>query len=276
MLNHLLLCLAVAGTIFGFWRHRQHRSGGAVWVLLSTGLAVGVAARILMLPDHNPQVMEEMAEAFDACAGEFLGRQLAERFPNQKVMVLLPLGHGAREAGILEGLKTGLGDSLELIGTRTPEVPPSFRDELKSNMEGIQLSEGEMKVTIEGNYLAWFTRPVFESLLDELAGETDILVAALTVPTIERKPGHPRLALINGSVKYHREMIVEGSVEAAVAWRPAPQSWPVVDRLPDDLRERFDLRFICITSDNVAALDRQHPQLFLTPEEEAPHGDPQI
>ena len=260
----IVLPLVALGLGVGLLLHRRGSPAGAVCVGLSALAAVGAAIGGVLSTGPGPEAMENVAGRFDLYAGEFLGTTLAEQHPGAAAVVVLPPESGEREASILDGLRRGFGDRVTLVGTRVPEPPQSYRDELDRLVRAGEY-DAEMIPMALASHTQWFTSGELAALMDSLVGEADLVVAVLAVPPVAGRPAWPVLALVNAPIHRLRDTIGRGTIAAAVTWRPDPRSWPSIDRLPSGLKERFDKRFILVTPDNVAALDRAHPKLFEEP-----------
>ncbi|MBT3377333.1 MAG: hypothetical protein HN742_06645 [Lentisphaerae bacterium] len=275
----IAMIISGIGSVWGISRQKAGYAWGRPVALLCAVCAVGCAGwrmlEPLRKPDHVGVMRRELA--YQQAAAWKLADHLAATYPGTKAVVLVepqvtPSGASpdARDTGtpqgnVIEGLKAGFGDKIEIVGVVSPELPAHVKQSLEMAGDMAPPDGGEpMFMPLE----EWFTAQAFDELVRKHGRTCDLIVSTIGLPqdlgrmAFWKMKKRPKLALASGSVYNLRRALATGAVTAAVSHDPSR----IYDEeeAPKDPAAAFARRYLLITPDNTKALAEKHSSLFAT------------
>ncbi len=258
---------------------RSVTEAGRTGLLRSRWFRVGLAAACLLFlfalsrvfHSSGPNMMRvsERELVYQQVGGRKLGTYLAGRYPGARAVVIVepPAGLDELASGsrLVDGLRQGFGDSIEIVAEIAPEIPGAARSAFARDQRspaGEKLMPGEVLPPLE----FWYTPHVFDGIVAQYRTRCDLIVSTIGLPmhAMEMRywamPDAPALALAGGSVYELESFIERGLVCAAVTYNPKA----VYDEKapPADLDEAFSKRYLLVTPDNVDDVTREHSDIF--------------
>jgi hypothetical protein len=275
ILSYVIIGGAIVGLIVGHIKYRQGLDWGlkAIIVSLAVGVPAGGYALIQQLYSarFTGEDIAQRSRKYTQVGTEKLGRHLAEKFPGSKALVIgpLPYPYGplcastpAQIQTILDGLRAGFGDRIEIVTVVTPVLPP---DVLEAGWD----EDGKMTSSTLLGVEEWLDAYFFNQMIEREGAGCDLIVSlASAFPedykqlSLYNQDPRPKLALwfpANYERGYAvRDAIVEGDIDAIVVGRLIRSSGGSV---PSDLDEAFDRMYFLLTGENVKQItDANQPR----------------
>ena len=240
--------------------------------LLAVGLlaVLGAIGVRLALREDAPVLKPAELKAFNASAGGVLGRHLAERFPQGRVLIVVrpgaENGQGtAEENSLLEGFKQAVAGRLQIAGIVAPRAPDWFMEDMRKKVASGEYLERDTGLLLAATTM-WYETRGLADLIRAQPGPVSIVVSTTALP--EDFPGSPALgeslppvALLLAPVLSPGRMLDTGRVEAMVVYK-SPAAWTPVGAPEADAQSAFESRYLLVHSGNREEVQRQHPELF--------------
>ncbi len=263
---------AVAGMILGLIRHRQGLDWGQKLIVVALAVFVPAGGYALVLQFFGPGIVGGKAVArtrkYTRVSTEKLGRHLAETFPGSKALVIepLPYPYGPLCASnreqiqlVLDGLREGFGDRIELVAIVTPVLPPHV-------VEAGWDEDGNLSSDTLLGVEEWLDAYYFNQMIEREGAGCDLIVSlAGAFPadykqlSLYNQDPRPKLALWFPAeyAQAHalRDAIAEGDIDAVVVGQPRRRAQGSV---PGDLDEAFHRMYFLLTSENVRQINDKH------------------
>ena len=271
-LMYVVAGAAGAGMIFGLIKHRQGLDWGQKLIIVALAVFVPAGGYALVLQFFNAGIVGgEMAtrgRKYARVSTEKLGRHLAETFPGAKALVIepLPYPYGPLSASnreqiqlVLDGLREGFGDRIEIVTIVTPVLPPHV---LEAGWDENGKMTSDTLLGIED----WLDAYYFNQIIEREGAGCDLIVSlAGAFPADHRQlslysqESRPKLALWFPA-KYERahalrDAIAEGNIDAVVVGQPRRIGKGSV---PSDLDEAFNRMYFLLTPENVQQITDKH------------------
>ena len=278
----LLIAMIISGigAVWGISRQKAGCAWGRPVALLCAICAVAAAGwRMVGLSSFpNPADLLRNELRYEQAAAWKLGNHLASTCPGAKALVivepqLIPPGAAQnetaaktdRQENILDGLREGFGDKVELVKAIAPEIPPHVK-QFMEDAPGTSPEDAPepMFIPLE----EWFTAKTFDQLIKKHAKECDLVISTIGLPqdlgrmafwTMKKRP---KLALTGGSVYNLRQALETGAVIGAITYDPSKTYDD--DPPPKDLGAAFQKRYLLLTPKNTKSIAQQHASLFAT------------
>lgn len=243
--------------------------------LAGLGAGVGLLVVILMqfgVFDHVVK-NETMFQADSDNASKRLGRYLAEKYPDARIVIIKPydlINKKEVRDGMISGITEELEGKMTVVNVVDPPLPQLVRTEYEKRMA----RNGEEANVPDLN--DWFTAAMFDEVLATHAVDCDIVVSLAGLPEDSRnlkfwqRPDRPKLALGFSMTRVPFRRFVSGDIVAAVSYRlktPLPADLPETD---DEVVKEFNYRYYLITPDNAAKIRTKQPRLFVKPPRRRP------
>lgn len=250
---YAILAVAAIGACVGWSNTKKGAAWGQPVTIVCAIIAIGIGFYLAVQNSFGANgATIERETNYQKIFTKKLGLYLKEKYPGKKLLLLCDPISDINNNPQIEGFKEGIGNDLEIVDILVPEPPKQ-----NAGPEGLGMME-PMEV--------WF----FAKDLDKLIGKKkfDMLVTFAGIPrgvTCAGKdfknPGlkGKKVIIAAGSVYDWKYAIKEGAIPAAVSYKP---NAVYDEKLPRNLDEAFDKRFVLITSDNIDTVANEYSQLF--------------
>ncbi|MBI1372990.1 MAG: hypothetical protein GC159_09540 [Phycisphaera sp.] len=247
---YLVILLLIGGLVFGYVKHRENVPWARPVIMACTGAIIVACLGLgLFSGESADDVRQEITDremVHVRVSAQKLASYLAEKSAGTRAVVIMPfqfVPQPDEQAALLDGLKRGFGDKIEIVATVNPVVP---QDYLNAN-PGDAVAEDVPPIS------SWYNADYMDQLLDEQSGEGDLIVSLVGVPDDVAKmrffqaAGHPALAVFDLQSNPAVQAAVEsGAIVAAVRYKKNPQM--SADMPPADLDAAFGMRHELITA----------------------------
>ena len=264
--------VAAAGMILGLLKHRQGLEWGQKLIVAALAVFVPAGGYALVLQFFGASIAGGQAvtrtREYTRVSTEKLGRYLSEKYPGSKALVIepLPYPYGPLCASnrkeiqlVLDGLREGFGDQIELVAIVTPVLPPHV-------VEAGWDEDGKMTSDTLLSVEDWLDSYYFNQMIEREGAGCDLIVslggafpADYKQLSLYNQDPRPKLALwFPGKYKRAyalRDAIAEGDIDAVVVSQPQRRAKGSV---PGDLDEAFNRMYFLLTSENVRQITDQH------------------
>ncbi len=268
----------VAGGIGALVGMRQAKAGATWGQPMAIGCALVTLALALMgivSSSGSAKGMMNAITQYNHASGEVLGRHLAEKFEGKRALVLLQPASELEAAdtfnnSILDGLRRGLGSSLEIVNTINLTPPPALVGQMDAMSAGLEPGgEDEAYMDYElMNYEMWFDSKYLSDFLAEHKGTFDVLISAVGMPMdladspLSRETDLPEIAVLNASGYGMKNLVTEGVLDAVVTYNPDPEGWKDMKSVPKNTADAFAKRYLLVTPDNIDEMSATYPNAF--------------
>lgn len=185
-----------------------------------------------------------------------MGRNLAEMYPGSRALVVVNKGwdKNQRFKNLIDGLKEGVGDKLEIVNIDYPKIPPPPKTDPNEPDEMFMMEE-MMKAEH------------FDKLFEKNR-DCNLIISMIGLPYdvgemqlwSMPKETRPQMALLFADVHNLKNAIRAGYI-IALSYKPGVKFSE--EDAPDDPQKAFDKRYIIITPKNVMELDEKYPGFFM-------------
>jgi len=280
MVSIIIMLLAAAGMIVGAQKHKAGVRWGKPLSAACIVLVLLCAFSRMFSGGGTASASRKLAEyqiRYQEICGEKLGKYLAGKYADKKVVIItqpkMPMDSDSEVEQIpdplLEGLRTGFGDSVTIIDEVSPELPkgmgePGMMGGMMATPEGGAGGEdaGMMMPPMD----SWFTPKAFDKIARRYKGRCDLIVTMMGLPEAVGKMDfwelekRPKVVVANGAVSMLKRYIKDGDVVAAISFNPGGSydEHPP----PEDLDEAFAKRYLLVTPENVDSIASQYGSLF--------------
>ena len=270
-LTILVMVLAAGGMIFGLSKQKAGAMWGRPLAIICALIALGCAlASILKGGGAESNRLVDIDRRLQEVCGEKLGLHLAEAHAGAKAIILVePTASGATPtpSPLLDGLRKGMGTAITIVEEVAPEVPGGAQAATMNEAQPMPdaAGGGQAGAAALPPLEFWFTSKIVDGIINDYKGKCDMVITTIGLPSDVRNmkfwtmKERPKLVLAKGSVYDLRKAIEGEAVVAAIAFNPTPTEF---DRVPKDLDEAFDLRFILVTPENQSSVASAHTGLF--------------
>lgn len=253
-MNLIQIIIMIVAGIIAFIAMNKQKSGAA-WgqpvAILCAIIAIVAAlwSTVNNLSGSDAKKAQNREVEFQKIQTRKLGQYLAENHAGANVIIINdPFNDGSRPNPMLEGLKEGMGNALNIVAEVAP-IPPIVEDP-----EG---PEGEMVAPME----TWYTARSMDDIIKKTGAEYDMLITCIGLPLggLSRLKGK-KVAIAGGSV-YEFGAAIQGKVVvAAVTYKPDA----IYDDkpIPSDKEEAFNKRYLLVTPDNLMEVASKYGELF--------------
>lgn len=274
----IVMIISGIGSVWGINRQKTGCAWGRPVAMLCAVCAVGAAGWRMTGTNGllNPEDMLRYDLRYQQAAAWKLGNHLASVCPGAKALVIVDpqltasAGEhtrsavtGARQENLLDGLREGFGDKIELVRIIAPELPSHVKQALERVPDmSTQDAPEPMFMPLE----EWFNAEAFDQLIKKHAGGCDLVVSTIGLPqdlgrmafwTMRKRP---KLALTSCSVYNLRRALETGAVISAVSYDPSKVYDD--DPPPEDPEAAFQKRYLLLTPQNARSIAQQHADLF--------------
>lgn len=287
MFTFLLMIVAGGVAVYGLVQEKK----GAEWGRSLAGVAAAVAlvlALFKLFSGGGPDVekIQKSQNVFRKIAGEKMGQYIAENFAGADVVAVGGIDFSglpekfAREytgmeqswEGYFDGFKKGIDDEVNLLDVVRLPVPEQARESIAAAAE-LAKSEGEDEQVYPEDTLLMpgiedmYNPENYNKALKPYLKKADVIVVLTQLPyQVERlslwdMASPPKLALMPGSRLYElKKAIAKGYIVGAITFKPGGDYRDL--KVPGDLEEAFDKRYVLVTPDNVEAMSSEYKNLF--------------
>jgi hypothetical protein len=247
-----VMFLAFVGMIYCARLQKVYANAQSMAVKLFI-VVIGCGITILTLTFASNETARLIANElkFAKAASFVMGEELAELYPNSKALVVVDENYekSKRQKEMLDGLKEGLGDKIEIAAIDNVKVPPP---EGVTNPEEIEMFPMWERMRAEH----------FDNLLREHK-DCDLIISMIGLPydvgemEIWRmaEEDRPKVALLFADVHNLGRAIYAGYL-TALTYKPGVKF--TEDPAPSDAREAFNKRYIILNKENV----KDYRQMF--------------
>ncbi len=282
-----LMIIAAIGMIFGAVKMKQ----GMEW---GKGVTVACAILVLILAvahtknkmgggkisDKEIARIQQREKMYQQVSAEKLARKMAAAYPGSKAVIIRPMDLGFDMPDLenkIEGIKTGFGQDIEIIGILSPEVPQMLINEMEAMKKQYLEESGEsevpedyvMSMGLGMEYGDMIDVAQFNQLAKKIPDDADLVVLLTEFPyelekiSLWSKKPRPKVAGIVNSIPPKLDAAIEAGYITAVVLPKYDGDFTSKD-IPDDIDERFDRRFLLVTAENIKDIVAKYPQLFPT------------
>lgn len=247
----IVMIVAGIGAFVGMSKQKEGAAWGQPLAIVCAIIAIVAAlwSAIGTMTGAPGKAAGEREVEFQKVQTRKLGMYLAEKYSGAKAIVIKdPFNTDAsRPNPLLEGLKAGIGSSVQIVAEVFPPLPAGYNE----------AAEGEMMAPME----TWYTAKVMQDILKKAGVDYDMVITCIGLPA----GGLPllkgkKVVFAGGSPYEYAAAIANGLVVAAVTYKPDAEydDKPV----PSDLQVAFDKRYVLITTDNIKEVAGKYAELF--------------
>lgn len=191
------------------------------------------------------------------------GKALAAKYPKANAMLIIRNGYdkNEREKSVLESLKEGLGKDINISAIVSPELP---------KMNPMMMKDGKMPPDAQMMMMP-MDDMIGAEAFDKMMGShkaCDLVISMISLPfdfanmKFWKTPAseHQKLALLESDPYMLKDGIKKGYIVAMVAYKPNIKF--TEDPAPKEPQKAFDERFMVITPENLASVEKEFPNFF--------------
>ncbi len=247
IISGAVMILTFIGVIICYRKHKKKKVAAALpgAIIMLLGLLVSSFMFLYqwgIIGSAPEQRFRNREMGYKELQGFYPAKYLAEKFPSYRALLIAPEGYeeDSYNKEIIEGIKKGFGDSIELAAIETIWAPGG--DETKINA-------ASFNTIIKAN------------------DDCNLIISMIGLPPDinrlviwrEKARNRPKLVAYNIDVKRLRKYIARKFITAAVLFRPDPE---ITDRMPHDPEDAFNQRYILVTPANIGSKAGLYPRLF--------------
>ncbi len=269
LLLYLFMVLGGIGMIIGIVKEKQ----GYPWARPLTVVCIVVTlllAITTMMPDRSQQRVArqymEQEQRYQEVVGEKIGRMLAADFAGKEVLVIAV---SEAPSPYRRGLEKGVEDAVNLQVV-VPDYSSFHREMMEAH--GIPPEEiEEMGQMLGPESMEMLSARLMDETIAAAGGSPDAIVTLIGLPydytemRLLRQRNHPPLIVVSGMGYMGMEdlttRIARGQIAAMVMRRP--DAGLELERIPRDVDEAFESRYILVTPENVREVANQYPDMFM-------------
>ena len=258
-MNILLLILIVILGISAVHFLRKSKAGTA-WAkpaAAACSIAVIALATVSMLaPGNSKQIEQIMAqqEKYQTICGEVVGRALAQRHPEARVVILaLPVLDEGPTGMMVKSMKQALTEGGASVVIESPELPEQNLAQMKKGTA--EADEEYLRMMMDT--MIWFSGEQLKETLEKHKESADLVVCTLAlaepVSTVDlpAKGAGPALVMLFGETLNTESLLENTLLDAIVRYRNNPDAWKPDAQMPEEMQAAFDSRYELVTAKKI-------------------------